>query len=45
MAIREWSGKMGDAMKQLRLLQMATGLPEDVREAGFPRRLSLACLL
>jgi hypothetical protein len=38
MAIREWSGKMGDAMKQLRLLQMATGLPENIREAA--RRLS-----
>jgi uncharacterized protein (UPF0147 family) len=38
MAIREWSGKMGDALKQLGNLERDNSLPENIREAA--RRLS-----
>jgi len=38
LAIREWSGQSGDAMKQLGRLQMEQTVPENVREAA--RRLS-----
>jgi len=38
MAIREWSGKSGDALKQLGRLQMDNAAPENVREAA--QRLS-----
>ncbi len=38
MAIREWSGQVGDAMKQLGKLQRDNRVPENLREAA--RRLS-----
>lgn len=38
MAIREWSGLSGDALKQLKRLQAEGVVPEQVREAA--RRLS-----